>query len=349
MPAHPHHRPIASVTVALPGGGSRRSDVTYALRRLAAHMGQLPGLLPGLLPRLVLVGLCMLWALGGLIMAATAVAAEAPPARTDALPRRVVSLAPNLTEIVYALGAEHLLAGRTTHCTYPPAAQKLPAIGSYFRPDLERVLALRPDLCLAMADGTPPGFVRRLRGLGIRVEVLEPDNLPQLLRSIERLGHLLHQEQRAQQLVEAARETVSALAASLPPLGQRPSVLVQIQARPFMAAGPETFLGELVRLAGGRSALPEHARYVRLSEEAVLAMNPDVVLIAGMNQARTREEMALWHGRRSVTAVRQNRVHILDADAVTRPALRGVAALRHLADLLAPRPLAAVTSPETTP
>src|SRR5210317_1024157 len=116
-------------------------------------------------------------------------------------PVRVIALAPSITEIIYNLGQEKRLVGVTQFSTYPAEAESLPRIGSYVRPDIEKIIALKPDLCLAIKDGNPKHIVDKIVSLGIPVYVLNPRNMQQIMDTITRLGSLFHAEQAAAELV----------------------------------------------------------------------------------------------------------------------------------------------------
>ena len=120
-------------------------------------------------------------------------------------PERVVSLAPSITEIVFALGEGHRLKGVTQHCDFPPEAESLPKIGSYVHPDLEKIVALKPDLCLGTRDGNPREVAERLEALKIPVYAVNPKDLDTVMDTLLEIGRLLHAEQRAQTLVKEMR------------------------------------------------------------------------------------------------------------------------------------------------
>ena len=242
--------------------------------------------------------------------------------------KRVVSLAPNITELVYALGAGERLVGRTRHCTWPPEATVLPAVGSYFRPDLERILALRPDVCLAVEDGTPPGVIDKLRSAGMQVEILRFTGTEDLPSVLHRLGILLGHTTQAAVLTERVKKLLH-----LPPSTSQPSVLIQIQPQPIMAAGSTSFMGKLVELAGGRVLPDITTPYPRLSAEHILQLNPDIILVADLGSG-TAEHITAWRRFPTLKAVRTGRVHAVSADIFARPSLRALEALPELRALL---------------
>ncbi len=154
-------------------------------------------------------------------------------------PQRIVALAPSVTEIIFALGEEVRLIGVTAHCDFPPQAARLPKVGSYVRLDLERIVGLRPDLCVAVKDGNPKAAVERLEALGVPVFALDPRSVATVIRAILDLGVVLAVEPRAEALAAEMRARIDA-------------------GRPGRMAGP----GSSSRLApppssrSGRSPLP---------------------------------------------------------------------------------------------
>ena len=253
--------------------------------------------------------------------------------RLDAAPRRVVSLAPSLTEIVFLLGRDGSLVGVTRFCNVPAAASGLPKIGGVSDPDVERVVALSPDLVLCTTDGNPRDKVRSLEEMGIPCFAVAPQDLEAVFTAIERLGVLLGAADRG--LAEAgALRRRARLASPSSRNVEKPSALFVVSTAPIIAAGEGTFMDELVRLAGGRNAAARFSgRYPRLSVEDLVAARPDVIFVAGMaGVERFPPEVARW---KEVPAFRDGAVITLDGDLVTRPGPRLVTALERVSAALA--------------
>ena len=250
--------------------------------------------------------------------------------------KRVVALAPNLAELTCVLDAGARLVGRTMHSETPEEVKKLPVVGPYFRPDVERIMALRPDLCLAIRDGTPQATVRRLRQLGVSVLELEPNTFEGLSSTLYSLGQALGRETAAEHAVDMMRMRLDAMdrRVNAIPEEARPVVLLQVQALPPMFAGPNTFCGEIIRRAGGRNPLASKLPYPLLDVEDLLALQPDVILIPDM--ARTDEALAFWRRFPAIPAVRNGRIHVVDANLFNQPTLRSLDALDVLHALLYP-------------
>ncbi|MFA6147771.1 MAG: helical backbone metal receptor [bacterium] len=253
--------------------------------------------------------------------------------RLAAPPRRIVSLAPSLTEIVFLLGREGSLAGVTRFCNYPPAASSLPKIGGVSDPDVERIVALSPDLVLCTTDGNPRDKVRAVEEMGIPCFAVAPQDLDAVFTSIERLGVLLGAADRGRTEAGALRRRAR-LARPSSPDAEKPAVLFVVSTSPIIAAGKGTFMDELVRLAGGRNAAAGFSgRYPRLSVEELVAARPDVIFVAGMaGVERFPPEVTRW---KEVPAFRDGAVITLDGDLVTRPGPRLVTALERVSAALA--------------
>ena len=253
--------------------------------------------------------------------------------RLAAPPRRIVSLAPSLTEIVFLLGCDDSLVGVTRFCNFPAAASGLPKIGGVIDPDVERIVALSPDLVLCTTDGNPRDKVRALEEMGIPCFAVAPQDLGEVFTAIERLGVLLGAADRGRAEAGALRRRARLASPSFRDV-ERPSVLFVVSTVPIIAAGEGTFMDELVRLAGGRNAAARFSgRYPRLSVEGLVAARPDVIFVAGMSGVeRFSPEVTRW---KDVPAFRDGAVITLDGDLVTRPGPRLVTALEWISAALA--------------
>jgi iron complex transport system substrate-binding protein len=256
-------------------------------------------------------------------------------------PKRVVSLAPSLTEMVFALGAGERLVGVTTVCNYPPAAQRLPKIGGMEDGgiDLERVLALKPDLVVAIGEFQMT-TVEALRRLGLRVEVVPSQTLEDVFTAATRLGTLLGREAAAKRLtadlgarVERIRRMMAAL-----PRERRPRVFYEVWDEPLMTATGHTLIGGLITLGGGVNVFGElPGRYVQVSPEAVLKRDPEVILAPEQHGSPVNSKALVRRpGLAGVKAVRTGRILVLNGDIVSRAGPRIADALEMVARALHP-------------
>jgi iron complex transport system substrate-binding protein len=254
----------------------------------------------------------------------------------SALLPKVVSTAPNLTEIVFALNAGGLLAGRSTNCNRPPEARQIGDIGAYMNPDPERILSSQPQLVLATRENVRKELVQRLERLGIPVFVTVSDDLVDIFDLIRRLGVLLGRETEAQTLVEHLRTRREALRHRLAGT-EKPSVLFAVGIRPLVVAGGKSFIGSLIRDAGGAN-IAESApiAFPKFSIEEVIRKDPQIILLLDKECPDRNECVKDWARYPGLTAVKTGRIHALDADLMARPSPAIIEALEKLADLIHP-------------
>lgn len=290
---------------------------------------------------------CLIIALSVVIItAAGGVAIAAAPGRmvTDMLglrvripemPRRIVSLAPSVTEVVFALGQGHRLCGVTRFSDYPAAAQALPKVGSYVQLDLERIVSLRPDLCIAVKDGNPKAVVARLESLGIPVFALDPRDLSAVLETISALGGLLDVQDAADTIVADLEKRIQAVVHRRGRLGRPPGVFFQIGLSPIVSVGTDTFIHELIMLAGGVNLSAGPVPYPRFSQEEVIAMAPDLIIITSMAREGAFEEIRRdWLRWKNMPAARTGGIVLVDSNLLDRASPRLVDGLERLADII---------------
>jgi iron complex transport system substrate-binding protein len=232
--------------------------------------------------------------------------------------RRIVSLVPSVTGTVVSLGAADRLVARTRY-DLDPALAELPSLGGGLDPSIEGIVALRPDLVVAWNARDDRVLVPRLRAAGIPVYVAEIQDTAAVFATIARVGVLVGAPARADSVVGALRDTFAAVAADVPP-GPRPTALYLIAEDPPRTAGPQTFIGQALEIAGARPAFPELAEdWPTVALEAVMARSPDVIVLPVGANLPSREALAGRPGWRDLAAVREGRVVEIDADLLARP------------------------------
>ena len=252
-------------------------------------------------------------------------------------PQRLISLAPSITEIIYALEQENRLKGVTRHSDFPAAATKLPKIGSYVRLDLERIVALNPDLCIAIKDGNPRETIDRLDSLKIPVYVVNPRNLKTVLETIIEIGNILNADEKAENLLTNLRNRIQRAQSLITQDTYRPGVFFQIGISPIVSVGSDTFLHELIVLAGGKNLADGKTPYPRFSREQVLALAPEIFIVTSMaRQAVFEQVKAEWRRWPSMPAVRNERIFLVDSNLFDRPSPRLVDGLELLIKLIHP-------------
>lgn len=295
-------------------------------------MGQFPGRLTG-----ILLGILLAWAAPGEAAVRLERDQLGRPVQVPEHPQRVVTLAASLTEIVFALGQGHRLVGVEQFSDFPAAAQELPKVGSYINPDVERVVALRPDLVLAIKDGNPYHSVARLEGLGLPVYAVDPRDLQGVITTVVEIGRLLGVGEVAEPLAAKLTERWQRVQRLTSRLIQRPRVFLQIGTTPIVAVGSHTFLDELITTAGGINLTAGKIPYPRFSQEQVVALRPDIIVITSMTRGEVFERIKDgWRRWPTLPAARDNRIYLIDSDIVDRPAPRIFDGLEQLFRLFHP-------------
>lgn len=235
-------------------------------------------------------------------------------------PRRIIALAPSLTEIIFLLHEDSRLKGATQFSTVPEEARALPRVGSYVHLDLERIVALRPDLCLASKDGNPKYIVEKIAELGIPVYVVDPRNLQGIITTIEGIGRLLNASARAEEIVQDMERRIGQVRARVAQTHTRPRVFFQIDAAPMVSVGTHTFINELITLAGGINVTAGNVPYPQLTWEKILTLQPDITIISSMAGGHSPQRLKkTWREWRQIPSVRTGRIYVVDADLFDRP------------------------------
>ncbi len=243
---------------------------------------------------------------------------------------RIVSLSPNITEIIYALGQEDKLIAVSDFCNYPPQARKKERIGGLLNPNLEKMAALNADLFI----GTPAHLEisKKLEHLHLRSVILPNDRLQDIFTAIDSIGILLNCRQAADSLVHSIKDSLSFYKKKSVRTARRRSALLVIGREPgttrkIMVAGPNTFLNEIWKLNGGRNAFPAlSAKYTQISLEALLKNNPDLIIEFKFKEKwddkKNRINQLEWNTLRQLTAVRNRQIYVLNGDYTLIPGPR---------------------------
>ncbi|MFQ5883363.1 MAG: ABC transporter substrate-binding protein [Candidatus Methylomirabilales bacterium] len=250
-------------------------------------------------------------------------------------PRRIVSLAPSLTEILFALGAGDAVVGVTDYADYPPEVRKKARVGGGLDPNLEVIVTLRPDLVLASADTNRWETLLQLERLHIPVFGVKPAGLEGVFTSIQKIGEVVGRLKQAEALIATMRRRMAAAAEKVRGL-TRLQVLYVIWVDPLIVAGQGTVIDDLIQMAGGMNnvRVPGFPRY---GLEQVLIHPPDVILLAsdrgGLQDWKILRRLPAW---KEIRAVREGAVRVIDPAVVNRPGPRIAEAVKLLASLLHP-------------
>ena len=254
---------------------------------------------------------------------------------------RVVTLAPNLTEIIYALGAGDRLAGDTNYCDKPPAAKLKPHIGNPQDPSLEAIIALHPDLVLATASINREETADALQRLGIPVFTSDPHTVRELLDSIARTGDLVGETAKGQALAADLRARLDALQTRL---ADRPlvHVLFVVWLSPLQSIGQRTFIADALRWAGAESVILSDQNWPQVSMEEVVRLQPDYIVMTSNHPGANPADLTNLRSRvgwRDLEAVKLGRV-VEISEEVDRPAPGLIDAIEQLAHELHPEAFA---------
>jgi iron complex transport system substrate-binding protein len=242
--------------------------------------------------------------------------------------QRVITLAPNLTEMVFAVGGGAQLVGTVATSDHPEAARAVPRVGDHQRLDIERIVALRPDVVLVWHHGNAGRELAQLEAAGLRLVYLEPQRLDEIARAIERVGTLLGREDAATQKALALTSALAALRATH--VADEPvRVFYQVWQQPLMTVNDRQLVSDVIRLCGGRNVFGDLAQLVpQLSTESVVAEQPEVIMAAretgpeaaagGARREPGHPAFAMWSGFTQMPAVKHRWLYTLPGDVISR-------------------------------
>jgi iron complex transport system substrate-binding protein len=258
-------------------------------------------------------------------------------------PERIISLTPSTTEILYGVGAFGRVVAVSDYCTYPAEVKNLPRVGGWNNPNMEQIASLRPDLVI-FSDAQAQFVKDKVEAAGIRTLAVPSQTLADAYKSIELVGQATGEEDAARKLLEQARasvETVRLKTERLPRL----RVLCVVDRVPgtlrdLYTAGEQSFIAQLIREAGGEPlSPPSRANWGKMQKEAVVALDPDVVIDLMMHKSESgfdEDTLAVWHELSSLRAVRDGRVYTLREETALHPSQFVGDTARRFAELIHP-------------
>ncbi|KUG23946.1 vitamin b12 abc transporter, b12-binding component btuf [hydrocarbon metagenome] len=252
-------------------------------------------------------------------------------------PQRIVSLAPGLTEILYALGLDEKIVGVTSYCNWPTRARQKTRIGGFTNPSVEKIVSLKPDLIIVTADGNRKDIMQKLERIGLSVYVTNPSDTAGILKSILDIGEITNGQKEAGKLVEKLQKRLNNIAEQIKHKS-KPRVFFQIGLEPVITVGKGTLINETIERAGGFNVAGlDTARYPRYSAEGIMQASPEIVLFAPM--ANDREFVAVkkfWQELKGVPAVKNNKIYPVNTDLIGRASPRIVDAIEKMAMIFHP-------------
>jgi cobalamin transport system substrate-binding protein len=259
------------------------------------------------------------------------------PVMVPSSPKRIISLAPNVTEILFSLGLDQEIVGVSVHCNFPEKAKTRTRVGSYISLDFEKIVSLKPDLIIGTGAGNTKDMVDRLEKLGFPAYIIFPRNFDGILTSVRHLGQVVAKEKESLAIIrnmESRRQRIIDFTRDL----SRPRVFMQIGEFPIVTVGKGSFADDLISLAGGENVAAEEVKmYPRWGMEEVLKRSPEVILISSMNPKGNYEKVVQeWSRWKMIPAVQHGRIHLIDSDLIDRPSPRIVEGLEEMARLFHP-------------
>ncbi len=244
---------------------------------------------------------------------------------------RAVSLAPNLTEIAFAVEAGDKLIGRTSYDDYPAAAQKIPTVGDTLNPNIENIIALKPQVVLVSTASQIETFTKQLEAQNIAIFVTNPNGLDDIYKSIYQIGKIFGKDAKAGEVVDILKRRVADVEARTA-TADDVKIFVQISKEPLFTVGKESFINDVINRAGAVSVTANvPTAYPKLSKETALALNPDAVILSDSPDNREPNEVFA-----NSPAVKNNKIFRVNAELISRPSPRIVDALEQIARDLHP-------------
>ena len=235
---------------------------------------------------------------------------------------RIVSLAPNLTEILFAIGLEDEIVGVTLDSDYPPDAAEKPKVGTFWQPNIEAVVAARPSLVITLGFEQQKNLAERLKRIGYSNLTVNIDKVSDLFIAIEKIGTAPDRQRQANELISHIRAKLQELSTLLG-AEDKVRVLWVVQREPLRVAGRDTFVNEMIELAGGENAIGSTVhKYPPIGSEQVMACNADVIIESAMGREdiEDQRDRALQHWSKFtyLPAVAGGRIYVIDGDTVSR-------------------------------
>jgi len=256
--------------------------------------------------------------------------------------RRVVALAPNLTEILFALGLDSEVVGVSAHSNYPAAARKRAKVGTFWQPNIEAIIAAKADLVIGLGFTQQRDAAMRLQRMGYRSLVVNIETVEGFFEAVEVIGRATSRTVEARQLQHDIQAKLGCLSTMLKDRPQQVRVLWVVQRQPLRVAGRGTFVNELIELAGGANAIgPTVYKYPPIGVEMLYACKPDVIIEPTMQESaladQQRQALRYWSRFTSLPAVRGGRIYVIAGDTVSRLGPRLYEAAETVAACLWPR------------
>lgn len=251
-------------------------------------------------------------------------------------PERIVSLAPSITEILFALDLGDKVVGVTAHCDYPAEALDKPKVGGYFMTSLEAIIAQNPDI--VFSDGHDP-VGAQLEGLEVTMVVLQPKDIAGIFGDIELVGEITGKEEEAEELINEMKVRIADVTLKTAAISERPTVFYEIDAadlnKPW-TVGPGSFIDTLITLAGGENIVKVSQAYLQISLEEIVASDPEIIILGDYPFVAPEDVISRPGAWQELTAVENEVIYFINPDLTSRPGPRIVVGLEEIAKIIHP-------------
>ena len=253
----------------------------------------------------------------------------------EEVPQRIVSMAPSITEMIFALDLGGKVVGVTDACDYPQEALAKPKVGAYFATSLETIINQNPDI--VFSDGHDTVY-EQLENLGVTVVVIQPPNIDGILRDIELMGQITDKEEEAEELVAEMERRIDAIVAKTTGI-EKPTVFYVVDAsdpaKPW-TAGAGSFIDALISLAGGENIVATEDQYAQFSLEALVSADPGMIIGSTSHGTSFLPDLGSLSGWKEMSAVKGGEVYLIEADLISRSGPRIVGGLEEMARIIHP-------------
>ncbi len=261
------------------------------------------------------------------------------PYPAEGFPRRIVSLSPSINEIIYGLGAWKSVVGVTIYSDFPPEVKNLPTVGGWINPNLEAIVALRPDLVIMIKDQDKI-FGDNIRKLGLKTLSVDSTTIKDISDSILEIGKALGKGSEAREVTENFKSSLDEIRTKV--VSARPKrVLLVVGRNPgtledIYVISRKSYINEIINIAGGENVVKNDVFSVKVSKEAILSLNPEVIVEVNHERMDKNEALKVWDELKDVSAVKNKEVYILTDTTLLHPSQRVAQAARTLAEILHP-------------
>lgn len=257
----------------------------------------------------------------------------------EGFPKRIISLSPSINEIIYGLGSWKSVVGVTIYSDFPPEVKNLPTVGGWINPNLEAIVALRPDLVIMIKDQDKI-FGDKIRKLRLKTLSVESTTIKDISDSILEIGKALGKDSGAREVTENFKSSLDEIGTKV--VGVRPKrVLLVVGRNPgtledIYVISRKSYINEIINIAGGENVVKNDVFSVKVSKESILSLNPEVIVEVNHERINKNETLKVWDELKDVSAVKNKEVYILTDTALLHPSQRAAQAARTLAEILHP-------------